>query len=219
MNQDRNQPAIRVMLVEDHLVVRQGLRALLEADGRARVVAEAATGSEAAALFPSTECDAVLMDVHLPDCDGMGCLREVVSLRPGLPVVMLTMQNDRETVEAALRQGARGFLPKVASIDEIFEALRTVRHGGTYLHPSIVACLIQDPPTAARPGEQLTQRERDVLSRVVRGLTNAQIGQELFLAESTVKTHLRSLYSKLQVATRSELVYRTMTENLLRDPA
>lgn len=211
--------AIRVILIEDHLLVRQGLRALLEQDCRARVVGEAGTAAEALRLLAATECDFVLMDVNLPDGDGLSCLESAVSQRPELRIVMLTMQTDPETVERALRSGARGFLPKAAGIDEIFEAFRAIHNGGTYLHPLMVASLVRTPASRSSqssPTDHLTQRERDVLSRVVRGMTNAQIGRELFLAESTVKTHLRNLYSKLQVANRSELVYRVMSEGLLQ---
>lgn len=207
---------VRLALVDDHLLVRQGLKALLEIEGDAEVVGQAGTQQEAIALFGSVACDFILMDLHLPDSDGFSCLQAARRLKPDTPVLMLTMETDGRIVEGALRAGARGFLPKTAGVDEIRQAMDAVARGGVYLHPQVARFLNQSRSAAdAVQAEALTQRERDVLGCVTRGLKNAQIAQELFLGESTVKTHLRSLLRKTGASTRSELVYLSLTHGLL----
>lgn len=207
---------VRLALVDDHLLVRQGLKALLEIDGGAHVVAEAGTQQEAIALFASVTCDFILMDLRLPDSDGFSCLEAARRLRPDVPILMLTMETDGRIVEGALRAGARGFLPKSAGIDEIRQAMDAVARGGVYLHPQVARFLNQSRSASeAEQAAALTQRERDVLGCVTRGMTNAQVAQELFLAETTVKTHLRSLLLKTGAANRSELVYMSLTRGLL----
>lgn len=205
----------RIILVEDHVLLRRGLKSLMESELDVEVVAEAGTAAEAIRLVGSVPCDLVLLDIGLPDRDGFSCLQDLVKQKPGLPILMLSMHTEGETVDKALRLGARGFLPKSAEPDELANAFRTVQEGGTYLHSEVVDALVKQRLTPAPLPTDLTEREREVLQRVARGLTNAEIGDELYLAESTIKTYLRNLYSKFRVANRSELVYKAMAEGLL----
>lgn len=207
----------RLAVVDDHLMVRQGLRALLEMDGCATVVAEAGTQSELLEVLDRVACDCVLLDLRLPDTDGLSCLKALHARHPSLPILMLSVETDGRVVEQALRAGARGFLPKTAGVDEIRSGVEAVLRGGIYLHPQLAGFLgrSQDGPT--RGSSLLSEREREVLACVSRGMTNKGIAQELHLAPSTVKTHLRNLLGKIGASNRSELVYKTLTERLLDD--
>lgn len=207
----------RLALVDDHLLVRQGLRALLEMDGFATVVAEAGTQKEFLEVLEGTSCDCVLLDLRLPDSDGLSCLKELQARHPGLPVLMLSMETDGRIVEHALRAGARGFMPKTAGVDEIRQGLTAVLRGGIYLHHQLAGFLTRRSGNGSSggPAVELSQREREVLGCVSRGMTNKQVAKELHVEPCTVKTHLRNLLSKTGSANRSELVYKTLTEHLL----
>lgn len=187
-------------------------------DGHAEVVGQAGTQQETLALLAGLACDFILMDLRLPDSDGFSCLEAVHALKPDTPILMLTMETDGRIVEGALRAGAQGFLPKTAGVDEIRQAMDAVARGGVYLHPQVARFLNQSRADAdAARASALTERERDVLTCVTKGMKNSQIAEELFLAESTVKTHLRSLLHKTGAANRSELVYMSLTRGLLAD--
>lgn len=208
---------VRLALVDDHLMVRQGLRALLEMDGCATVVAEAGSQGELLEVLDGQDCDCVLLDLRLPDSDGLSCLTALQARYPDLPVLMISMETDARVVEQALRTGARGFLPKSAGVEEIRQGLLAVMQGGIYLHHQLAGFLTQSPDGGRRPESLLSRREREVLRCVSHGMTNKQIAEALHLAPSTVKTHLRNLLDKTGAANRSELVYRTLTEGLLDD--
>lgn len=205
----------RLAVVDDHVMVRQGLRALLEMDGCATVVAEAGSQGELLEVLDGNSCDCVLLDLRLPDTDGLSCLKALHARHPSLPILMLSVETNARVVEEALLAGARGFLPKTAGVEEIRHGLAAVLRGGIYLHPELAGFLArpQDGPT--RTASLLSKREREVLACVTRGMTNKQIAQELHLAPSTVKTHLRNLMGKIGAANRAELVYKTLTERLL----
>lgn len=208
--------AARLVVVDDHRIVRQGLRALLELDGGLEVVAEAGSREELLEVLASTACDCVLLDLRLPDTDGLSCVAELSERWPGLPILVLSMESEPRVVEQALRAGARGYLPKQAGVEEIRQGLATVLRGGIFLHQAVSHFLA--PPEAKRPGAPaLSQRERDVLDCISRGMTNKQVASELNMAPSTVKTHLRSLFDKVGVSNRAELVSCTFRRGLLAD--
>lgn len=204
---------LRVLLVEDHHIVREGLKSVLERDGRVEVAGQADGPEEALRLTLQGRFDLVLMDVSMPGGDGVQCLTRMKRLHPNLPVLMLTAHTDAATVVRAMEAGAQGYLPKSILPEDLVRALDSVLAGGVYVHPSVASKLFRERLPDGTPN--LSPREGHVLHRAAQGMTSAQIGAELSVSESTVKSHLRSLYRKLKAANRSELIYRAMTEGLL----
>ena len=211
---------IRVAIVDDQAMVREGFGALLGAQPDIGVVGAAADGADAIALVRSTRPDVVLMDIRMPRMNGLDATREVLGLDPGLRprVIMLTTFDADEYVFAALRAGASGFLLKDASAADLVHAVRVVAAGEALLSPSVTRRLIQE--YAERPGDRrgrvaaasaptldgVTERELDVMRLVASGHSNAEIAASLFLSEQTVKTHVSRLLSKLAVRDRTQLV-------------
>ncbi len=203
---------IRVALVDDEAMVRVGLRMVLSAEPDIEVVGEAGDGGAAVALVESHSPDVVLMDVRMPGVDGIEGARRVLAAAPDVRVVVLTTFDEDEYVEAALRAGVSGFLLKVAPPERLVEAVRTVASGGGLLDPGVTVRVIESfasAPARARRSEQLdrlTERERDVLRLIGRGLSNAEIAAELYLGETTVKTHVSNVLAKLGVRDRVQAV-------------
>jgi DNA-binding NarL/FixJ family response regulator len=204
---------IRVALVDDEAMVRVGLRMVLSAEPDLEVVGEAADGGAAVAMVAETSPDVVLMDVRMPGVDGIEGARRVLAAAPEVKVVVLTTFDEDEYVEAALRAGVSGFLLKVAPPERLVDAVRTVASGGGLLDPSVTVRVIESFATAAPARVQrsarldsLTERERDVLRLIGRGLSNAEIAAELYLGETTVKTHVSNVLAKLGVRDRVQAV-------------
>ncbi|GAA4884498.1 response regulator [Actinomycetospora straminea] len=201
-------PPIRVVLADDHPVVRRGLAALLDSVDGIAVVGQAATGREAVREAQLLAPDVVLMDVQMPDLDGVEASRRIAATSPGVAVLVLTMHDDDETVLAALRAGARGYLLKGADQEEIRRAVHAVVAGEMIVAPAaaahVVARLAAPPPAAPFP--ELTPRERDVLDAMARGRRNHAIAEELGLAAKTVGNHVSAILAKLGVETRAEAV-------------
>jgi DNA-binding NarL/FixJ family response regulator len=204
---------VRIVLVDDEAMVRVGLRMVLSAEPDLEVVGEAADGGAAVAMVAETSPDVVLMDVRMPGVDGIEGARRVLAATPEVKVVVLTTFDEDEYVEAALRAGVSGFLLKVAPPERLVDAVRTVASGGGLLDPSVTVRVIESFATAAPARVQrsarldsLTERERDVLRLIGRGLSNAEIAAELFLGETTVKTHVSNVLAKLGVRDRVQAV-------------
>ena len=204
---------VRVVLVDDEAMVRVGLRMVLTAEADIEVVGEAADGGSAVEVVEATEPDVVLMDVRMPDVDGIEGARRVLARCPGVKVVVLTTFDEDEYVEAALRAGASGFLLKVAPPERLIDAVRTVAAGGGLLDPGVTRRVIESfaaaPPLRTRRAETLdalTERERDVLRLIGRGLSNGEIAAELYLGETTVKTHVSNVLAKLGLRDRVQAV-------------
>ena len=204
---------IRVALVDDEAMVRVGLRMVLSAEPDLEVVGEAADGGAAVAMVTESSPDVVLMDVRMPGVDGIEGARRVLAAAPDVKVVVLTTFDEDEYVEAALRAGVSGFLLKVAPPERLVEGVRTVASGGGLLDPAVTVRVIESFATAAparvKRAEQLdrlTERERDVLRLIGRGLSNAEIAAELYLGETTVKTHVSNVLAKLGVRDRVQAV-------------
>ena len=204
---------VRVVLVDDEAMVRVGLRMVLTAETDIEVVGEAADGGAAVDVVEATEPDVVLMDVRMPDVDGIEGARRVLARCPGVKVVVLTTFDEDEYVEAALRAGASGFLLKVAPPERLIDAVRTVAAGGGLLDPGVTRRVIESfaatPPLRTRRAETLdalTERERDVLRLIGRGLSNSEIAAELYLGETTVKTHVSNVLAKLGLRDRVQAV-------------
>jgi DNA-binding NarL/FixJ family response regulator len=214
--------AIRVVLVDDHPVVRGGLRALLESFDGFAVVGEAANGAEAVREVQLHRPDAVIMDVMMPQVDGVEATRRIVRACPDAAVLVLSMAEDDDVVFSAMQAGARGYLLKGAAQEEIERALRAVVAGEAIFGPGVatrVLGMFGRAPTGAGPFPELTPRERDVLDLVARGWRNAAIGERLVMAPKTVANHLYSIFAKLQVADRSAAIVRARDGGLGRGGA
>jgi len=204
---------VRVVLVDDEAMVRVGLRMVLTAEPDIEVVGEAADGGAAVGVVEQTAPDVVLMDVRMPEVDGIEGARRVLAQSPEVKVVVLTTFDEDEYVEAALRAGVSGFLLKVAPPERLIEAVRTVAAGGGLLDPGVTRRVIESfaaaPPLRTRRAERLdalTERERDVLRLIGRGLSNGEIAAELYLGETTVKTHVSNVLAKLGLRDRVQAV-------------
>jgi DNA-binding NarL/FixJ family response regulator len=214
---------IRVLLVDDEAMVRVGLRMVLSAEPDVEVVGEAADGAAAETLARQLRPDLVLMDVRMPGVDGLEGARRVLAAVPTTRVVMLTTFDEDAYVEAALRAGVSGFLLKVAPPERLIDAVRTVAGGGGLLDPAVTLRVIGSfaaaPASRARPAsalEGLTEREKDVLRLIARGMSNAEIAGELFLGEATVKTHVSGVLSKLGLRDRVQAVVAAYESGLVR---
>jgi two-component system, NarL family, nitrate/nitrite response regulator NarL len=205
-------PRCRVLIVDDHPVVRRGLRAMLEDEEWVESVAEAATVDEAVRAAVSTKAQVVAMDINLPDGDGIEATRRIVSLCPGVRVLIVTLYDDKDRVARALRAGARGYVLKDTEPDTIVDALRTVADGGVVLGPKVgpeVLTTLQGTPAQLPPPfDKLTAQERKILAGLVRGATNAEIGRGLGLNEKTVRNYLTGVFEKLGVDSRVQAALR-----------
>jgi DNA-binding NarL/FixJ family response regulator len=209
-------PPIRVLLADDHPVVRHGLAALLSTFAGIEVVAHASTGVDAVREVLLISPDVVVMDLRMPQMDGVEATNRILRDRPGTAVLVLTMVDDDALVGQALRAGARGYLLKGAEQDEIERAIRTVAAGGAVMSPAVAGRVLGRiaPDGPALP--VLTPRERDVLELVAAGEGNGAIAARLSLAPKTVANHLSAILLKLGVGTRSEAIVRARTAGLGR---
>jgi DNA-binding NarL/FixJ family response regulator len=202
---------IRVVLADDHPVVLGGLRALLESLEGYEVVAEAADGRDAVRAVAEHRPDVVLMDIKMPSVDGLEATARIRELAPGTAVLVLTMFDDDDTVFAAMRAGAQGYLLKGADQVEIDRAIRAVVVGEAIFSPGVARRVLgyfAAPPPAADPFPDLTAREREVLDLVAAGHRNHAIAERLFLSPKTVANHISSIFVKLSVADRSAAIVR-----------
>ncbi|HEY7856984.1 MAG TPA: response regulator transcription factor [Candidatus Nanopelagicales bacterium] len=199
--------AIRVFLLDDHEVVRRGVRDLLEIEGDITVVGEAATCAEALARVPAVRPDVAVLDVRLPDGDGVGVCRELRSQLPDLACLMLTSYADDDALFDAVMAGAAGYVLKQIRGSDLQGAIRTVASGGSLISSHTRTRMMDRLQRKREPEDQLqglTPRERDVLELIGQGLTNRQIGQQLHLAEKTVKNYVSSLLAKLGIERRTQ---------------
>ena len=206
---------IRVMLVDDHAVVRSGLGAFLLAFDDLELVAEAGGGEEAVRLCKQMQPDVVLMDLVMPGMDGAAATRAIRERCPQIQVIALTSFKERVLVEGALQAGAIGYLLKNVSADELAEAIRAAHAGRPTLAPEAAQALIQTATQPPEPGYDLTPREREVLALMVEGLSNPEIAERLVVGRSTVKFHVSNILSKLGVTTRTEAVALALQRHLV----
>lgn len=198
---------IAVFLLDDHEIVRRGVRELLEAGGDMEVVGEAGTAAEALARIPATRPQVAVLDVRLPDGNGVEVCREVRSRHPEIQCLMLTSFSDDEALMDAIMAGASGYVLKQIRGNDLAEAIRTVSRGESLLDPAVtrrVLDRLRNPAPADDRLAQLTDQERRILDLIARGMTNRQIGNELHLAEKTVKNYVSNLLAKLGMSRRTE---------------
>ncbi|HEY7094398.1 MAG TPA: response regulator transcription factor [Ktedonobacterales bacterium] len=211
---------ITVMIVDDHAVVRQGIRALLEAEGGFQVVGEAGSGGEAALLAVDLAPDVVLMDLVMPEMDGVTATRLIKQNSPRSQVIVLTSYHEDEHIYPAIRAGALSYLLKSVGLDELVGAVRKAARGEATLHPHVAARLAQELHGASAGTrwlyDTLSEREREVLGLIATGLTNAQIAERLVISERTVKSHVNNILSKLQVADRTQAAIFAWREGVIK---
>ncbi len=204
---------IRILLADDHQMVRAGIRELLEGAGDLEVVAEAGDGLEAQALIGKHKPDVAVLDIQMPQASGIDVTRWVRSNQPAVGVLILTAYDDDPYVMAVLQAGANGYVLKTAGAQELIEAVRDVNEGKSALDPAITRKLMQNlfkPPESAGV-EALTDREHDVLQLAAKGFTNKAIGVQLGISDRTVQGHLAHIFGKLQAASRTEAVMRAVS--------
>ena len=213
---------IRILLVDDQRLMREGLRTLLELEDDLEIAGEAANGREALALYEREQPDVVLMDIRMPEMDGVEATRRLRQRWPDAQVIILTTFDDDEYVFDGLRAGAQGYLLKAVSADELADAIRTVAAGGALIDPSVTRKVVAEFARLSRPAsktalppEPLSEREMEVLKLLAEGLTNREIAQRLFLAEGTVKNYVSHILDKLDARDRTQAALRAREMGLL----
>ncbi|MBD3146081.1 response regulator [Microbispora bryophytorum] len=204
---------VRVLIVDDHPVVREGLRGMLESDPAITVAGEAGSGEEAVVRTAALAPDVVLMDLRMPGGDGVSATTRILAARPEIRVIVLTTYENDQDIVRAVEAGAAGYLLKDTSRADLLAAIISATRGETVLSPSVATRLVTRMRAPA--SETLSRRETEVLALVGRGLTNAEIGRALFISETTVKTHLLRVFTKLGVSDRTAAVTTALARGLL----
>ncbi len=206
---------LKILIADDHQIVRRGLRLTLEAESDMKVVAEASGGAEVSALVKKHKPDVVLLDLQMPGQNGIETLKQLRPDFPELPVLILTSFSDDAHLYAALRAGASGFLLKEMDGDDLVEAIRGAAKGKPQLHPEIAKRLMARAPMPEDPFESLTERERDILKLVARGMSNKEIAAQLVLTEMTVKGYVSDVLMKLGVSDRTQAALMAVRYGLI----
>ena len=202
---------IRILIADDHSVVREGLVSLVKRKSDMVVVAEASNGREAVELWKEHRPDVTLLDLRMPELNGVGAIKEIRELDGNAQIVVLTTYDGDEDIYRAIKAGAKAYLLKDTARDALVDTVRRVHAGETYLPPQLAAKLAERVS-----GEALSPREIDVLQRMAVGKSNKEIGAELFISEGTVKTHIKSIFSKLDVVSRTEAVATATRRGLIQ---
>jgi NarL family two-component system response regulator LiaR len=208
---------LRILMADDHAVVREGLRALIEAEQGMTLVGEAADGVEAVRESRLLEPDVILLDLVMPRKGGIEAIREIKEQDPGARILVITSFAEDEKVFPAIKAGAQGYLLKDSSPRELLKAIRDIYEGQPSIHPTIARKLmreIQRPSELPAAAEPLTEREAEVLSLVAQGLTNQEVADRLFVSERTVRTHVSGILSKLHLANRTRAALYALRKGL-----
>ena len=210
---------LRILIADDHPLFRSGMRALLAADLEYEVAGEATTGEEAIALASSLHPDLILMDLHMPGTGGIEATRRILHTSPHIRILVVTMYEDDHSVFNAMRAGARGYLLKGASPDEVLRAIQAVSSGEAIFSPSIATRLLGffahlQPTALPKALPELSEREHEILSLIAQGQSNAAIAKQLALSPKTVSNYVSTIFSKLQVADRAQAMLRAQQAGL-----
>jgi NarL family two-component system response regulator LiaR len=209
---------ISVVIAEDYTIVRDALSTMLSFEDEIEVVATTSSGAEAVRLAVDLEPDIVLMDVGLDELNGIEATRKILDVAPDVSVIVLSMYEDEDTVARAVGAGARGYVPKTASREELVQAVRTIAGGEAFLHHTVTGAFLRRMAPLADQSfaeERLTDRENEVLTHLAQGMTTKQIASALLLGEETVKTHLARIYQKLGVSDRVQAVANAIRRGLV----
>jgi len=211
---------VRVLVVDDHAVVRSGIRLLVDQESDMESVGEAGSAREAIFEARSVKPDVILMDVVMPDGNGLEAIPTLLHENPETKILVLSMQDDPRYVREAFDAGAKGYVLKEAADVEVVAAVREVAKGGRYVHPELGARLIAADAAAARKAEEdpLSDREREVLRLLALGHTNQEIAQQLYISVRTAETHRAHIMQKLRLSSRAELVRYAIAQGLLEPP-
>ena len=215
---------IRILIADDHAVYRWGLRTLLDSEPDMEVVGEAATGKEAVECSAEIRPDVILMDIQMPGINGIEATRRIVDANQQIGIIILTMHEDDDSVFSAMRAGARGYVLKGAHPSEILKVLRAVAEGEAHFGPEIARRLMNflsapKPPSPEEAFPELTAREREILDLIAQGHNNAKIARQLFVSPKTVRNHISHIFTKLQVADRTQAILWAREAGLGRDDA
>jgi len=205
----------RLLLADDHAVVRRGLRMVLDSEPDLHVVAEAGDGREALRLGEEEQVDLAVLDVSMPRLTGLQVARELASRRPDLPTLILSMHDNEEYLFEALRAGASGYVLKSAADHDLIEACRAALRGETFLYPRAVKALVREFIESGEPGDPLTAREQEVVKLIAEGYTSRAIGEELVISEKTVERHRSNILEKLGMRDRVELTRYAIRRGLV----
>lgn len=212
---------IRLIIVDDHAVLRDGLKTILESEQDIQVIGEAESGNLALSLVTTLKPDVVLTDINMPGMNGIEVTKAIKQIDSHVKVLILTMHSHQEYLMAAIKEGADGYLLKDAPSNHVIDAIRTVHLGESVIHPSLTKKLMNYHHQQLREEKtenMLTERERDVLICLVEGLTNKEIGERLFVSEKTVKIHVSNIFKKLNVKSRSQVVIHAVQNGLVPFP-
>ena len=213
---------MNLMIVDDHLLIRAGMKLLLKNTSAYTVTAEAESGEEALRLLAQQPIDLVIMDISMPGMGGLACIREIRTHYPAVKILVLSMHEDEEYIYKAMQYGAMGYLPKTSADDELFDALEALAEGRRYLSPNAQQSLMDimfrpaEEEAPEDPRSLLTEREREVFGALIHGYTITEIAERLHLSVKTVDTHKSHIYAKLNCGRRSELVSLALQHGLLQ---
>jgi NarL family two-component system response regulator LiaR len=210
---------IRILIADDHAIVREGLRALIGTEPGLELVGEASDGIEVVLKSRTLKPDIILLDMMMPHKDGLGAIEEIIQENPNARILVLTSFAEDDKVFPAIKAGALGYLLKDSSPHELLQAIRNVHQGEASLHPTIARKLIRElnqPPVLPPTSDPLTERELEVLRHVARGLSNDDIAEKLVVSERTVRTHVSHILGKLHLANRTQMALYAVREGLAR---
>ena len=211
--------AIKILIADDHPVVREGLIAMLSREGDFKVIGEAKDGAEAVNRVRELSPDVVLMDLRMPEMDGVEAMRQIRAVNPDVKFIILTTYSDDDYIFSGIEAGARAYLLKDAPREELFKAIRAVHRGESLIQPVVASKLLDRFSQLSRrtpSGEELSQRELEVLCLMAKGSANKEISAELKIAQSTVKTHITNIFQKLGVNDRTEAVTQAIKKGIIR---